>query len=125
MGPSETHVEELTQKFPDVSVVLRGEAGDVIKLPSVRLPAGWSKPSTDVFIVRPAGYPFAPPDCFWTDVDLRLADGRMPQNTGDSPIPGWPERVLWFSWHCQQWNPNRDTLLSWLKVVEQRLMMAV
>jgi len=29
--------------------------------------------------------------------------------------------LLWFSWHTQQWNANRDDMLSWLASIRERL----
>lgn len=91
-----------------------------IHVPQVELPLGWSKPSVDVRFVLPVGYPAARPDCFWVDLDLRLASGRMPQNTGSNVLPGTSETLLWFSWHVQQWHPNSHTAMTWLRVVRKR-----
>ncbi|QPB24578.1 hypothetical protein ISN39_34170 (plasmid) [Rhizobium sp. 007] len=95
----------------------------VVSVPNVSLPEGWNKPSTEIRFVVPAGYPYAALDCFWADSGLRLADGRIPNNTGESnPIPEDGGTGLWFSWHLQdqKWNPNRDTLSSWMNVVISR-----
>jgi hypothetical protein len=36
-------------------------------------------------------------------------------------IPETAESGLWFSWHLQGWNPNRDTLSSWMNTIADRL----
>lgn len=87
---------------------------------------GWNRPAVDVLFVAPPGYPAAQPDCFWVEPNnFRLADGRTPQNSNDgNPIPGEMlpgRRTTWFSWHVQSWNPNRDSLVTFFKVVLNRL----
>jgi hypothetical protein len=122
MGPIDAHIERLKERWPEATAVETPGLGTIIRIPSVQLQAGWSKPSTRVLFLAPQGYPFANPDCFWTDPDLRLANGQVPQNTQLNPMPGVTEPLLWFSWHLQRpWNPNRDDLLTWLAVIRQRL----
>lgn len=97
----------------------------LIEVPSLRLPAGWSRSSTSVRFLAPAGFPYANPDCFWADSGLRLASGALPQNSNETAIPETVESGLWFSWHLTQpWNPNRDSLLTWLATVRERLRIA-
>src|SRR5438105_3315024 len=96
----------------------------MVEVPEIDLPHGWSKPKTTVRFLVPFAYPAAPPDCFWADADLTLDGGRIPQGSGRQPIPGFPDQLLWFSWHVQQWDPNSHTLSSYLQVVKNRLRMA-
>lgn len=92
----------------------------VVTLPDFRLPAGWSKPTTQVHFVVPVGYPYAQPDCFHTDQDLRLAGGGMPQNAAFQDLMPMGT-TLWFSWHLgRPWKPGKDTLLTWTKVIDNR-----
>ncbi len=94
----------------------------LITLPDFRLSGGWSKSAVALRFIEPKGYPLACPDCFWTDEDLRLASGAMPQNSAFNPIPETQfAKVLWFSWHVNQtWNPNRDNLVTWLACIAER-----
>ena len=105
--------ETILQKLPDGS--------HLVIVPGVMLPAGWSKPTVIVKFLRQLGYPLARPDCFWTDCDLRLSNGNLPQNTGQNPIPHIGNQHLWFSWHVSSWNPNFDNLLTYLYVIKRRL----
>jgi hypothetical protein len=91
----------------------------MVIMPDFPLPSGWSKSSVEVKFVAPAGYPFAPPDCFWTESDLRLANGNPPQASQPNPCPDGSSS-LWFSWHLQHWNPNTDNLVTYLRVIERR-----
>jgi hypothetical protein len=125
-GALTMQLEQLQERFRGAEV--RQMEGDtkLVIVPDVRLSDGWSKTSTTIRFIIPSGYPFAPLDCFWADADLRLANGMQPQNSGCNPIPGHPETLLWFSWHLQgPWNPNRDTLSTWMNVVIDRMRKAV
>jgi hypothetical protein len=127
MGPIDLHFERLRERYPDATMTeLRGTGWSVC-VPNVCLPAGWSKSSTRVLFIAPQGYPFANPDCFWTDADLRLANNGVPQNANPSnPMPGSNEPLFWFSWHLvQPWNPSRDDFLTWMAVMKQRFARAV
>lgn len=93
----------------------------LIELNNVVLPPGWNRPTTCVRFLVPVGYPYAAPDCFWADSDLRLAPGTQPQATSFQPIPEANLPGLWFSWHVQGWNPNSSNLVSYAKVIEKRL----
>lgn len=118
----EEQLEVLRSQYPDVAVRHLPSGAALVVLPHVPLAEGWSKKSTAVSFLAPVGYPHAKPDCFWTDADLRLASGATPANTAGNPIPEINEGGhLWFSWHTAQWNPNRDSLLTYVNVVKNRL----
>src|SRR5712672_4248726 len=102
----------ILQKLPDGS--------HLITIGGVRLPTGWSKPSTEIKFLAPVGYPFSTPDCFWSEPDLRLGNGSPPMNTGSNPIPHVGSSNLWFSWHLKSWNPNSDSLLTFWYVIRRR-----
>lgn len=97
----------------------------LIEIRNVRLPVGWNRAVSTVLFLVPPGYPAARPDCFWLEPGgVRLGNGATPQNTSDSnPIPGLQQArsTTWFSWHLQQWNPNQDSLLIYMNVIERRL----
>ena len=84
-----------------------------------------SQVHTNLHTIRflvPPGYPFAQLDCFWADPDLLLAHGATPQNAALNVIPETLQQGMWFSWHLESaWNPNRDTLSTWMNVVIDRL----
>ncbi|MBI3504677.1 MAG: hypothetical protein HY059_07535 [Proteobacteria bacterium] len=98
--------------------------GVLIRVPGVRV-TGWNRDVIDVLFVAPPGYPAAQPDCFWVEPsEFRLANGATPKASNDSnPIPGevQPRSTTWFSWHVQGWNPSRDTLKTYFKVILDRL----
>ncbi|CAN7724729.1 hypothetical protein LJR290_006152 [Variovorax sp. LjRoot290] len=125
MGPLELHVQGLLRRITDAAVREVPGTGTLVTLPSMALPGGWNKQATAVHFIAPQGYPFAQPDCFWADEDLRLASGSLPQNANcGNPMPGLNKSALWFSWHLQQWNANRDNLLTWVASIKDRLARA-
>jgi len=127
MGPVEIHLRRLQERAPGATATVAPGAGWIVCVPNIDLPPGWSKAHSQIRFVAPTGYPFAQPDCFWADADLRLANGNTPQASNpNNALPGSAEPGLWFSWHLQQpWNPNRDDFLTWLAVIRQRFARAL
>jgi len=121
MTPLEQQFEILRSYRAEISFQKLPDGSHLVIVPGVVLPAGWSKPTVNVKFLAPVGYPLARPDCFWTDSDLRLRNGNVPQNTGQNPIPHIGTGHLWFSWHVSSWNPNVDSLLTYLYVIKRRL----
>ena len=104
------------------------DGGVLIQVSGVKV-EGWNRPTADFLFVVPPGYPAGQPDCFWVEPnEFRLADGGTPKNTNDgSTIPNdvnTERTTTWFSWHVQSWNPNRDTLITYFKVILDRLQPA-
>ena len=102
--------------------------GVLIEIAGVKV-GGWNRKTADILFLVPPSYPAAQPDCFWVQPGVfRLANGGTPQNTSDgSQIPGdvnAARSTTWFSWHVQRWNPSRDTLLKYFKVILDRLRPA-
>lgn len=125
-GVLDMQLGHLRERFGDVHTRHLPSGTSLVIVPGVRLPEGWSKPSTTIRFIVPLGYPFAQLDCFWADPDLCLAHGGLPQNSALSPIPETAEPALWFSWHLNgPWNPNRDTLSTWMKVVIERMRQVI
>lgn len=114
----------LLEKHPSALKAPLASGAVLITVPNFEIPGGWTKPEVLLRFLVPTGYPFSKPDCFWVDPDLRLqTTGQMPQNTNHSPIPeNGPEALLWFSWHTATWNPNRDSLVTYVNVIRNRFM---
>lgn len=120
MTPLELQFESVQSKYNNASIEPLPSGATIITLQNVTLPTGWSKPTSTLKFIAPSGYPFAAPDCFWADVDLRLVNGAMPQASNITAPPELTEPLLWFSWHVQSWNANRDNLLSYISVIKNR-----
>lgn len=123
MGPLHDQLEELRRRFGEVEVEVLASGNRLMTVQTVPLPQGWTKRATSIRFLVPPAYPMAPLDCFWADQDLLLEGNRTPQNAQSGhPIPETGHLGLWFSWHLQQqWNPNRDSLSSWMNTITDRL----
>jgi Prokaryotic E2 family E len=120
---AEMHLEALNRAFPGSSLTPLPDGTALVAVPNVPLPPGWNQSSTVIRFIMPVGYPAARPDCFWADPTLRLANGNALGNAQPNPLPHGQGTGLWFSWHLQGWDPIKDSFLTWLRVVEQRLAM--
>src|SRR4051812_47304090 len=91
------------------------------------LVAGWNKQSTRLLVLIPPGYPVTAPDNFYTDDDLRLANGNVPGNASAGTAAGgsW----LQFSYHfvdaAAEWQPEQGhNFLTFLAAADRRLKEA-
>jgi hypothetical protein len=125
MSVLEEQLKELQEKFPNATLQALPGNQFLVVVPDYKIPPGWSKPNITIKFIVPTGYPVARPDCFWTDPDLRLARGDLPRSTGANPLPHVSGAHLWFSWHLTAWNPNDDSLLTYVHVIGKRLAEAV
>lgn len=97
-----------------------------VVIESFPLPTGWSRESTPLLILVPAGYPLTAPDNFYTADDLKLASGIEPGSS--SPGQSHVGRT-WkmFSWHVDgSWSAGADekrgdNLLTFLLKCRDRL----
>jgi hypothetical protein len=86
------------------------------------LPRGYTKDRSRLLLRIPRSYRFGKPDMFWTDSDLRLLNGQMPQRASAEQVLG--TEWLRFSWHPQKWDPAKDNLRSYLAFVDSGLSRA-
>lgn len=124
MSRIESDIEELKVRFGDRLVVSQLPSGArLIEIRNYKLQTGWDQQFATIVFIAPPAFPAAQPDCFWVEPGpLRFNGGHTPQNCSDTnPIPEVGQRGTWFSWHMQGWNPNWHTLMSYVKVIEQRL----
>ena len=124
MSRIEQDIEILKAKFGERLFVSPLPSGArLVEIRNYRLVSGWDREIVTIIFVVPPAFPAAQPDCFWVEPGpLRFNGGHTPQNINDTnPIPEVGPRGTWFSWHMQGWNPNMHTLMSFFKVIEQRL----
>jgi hypothetical protein len=126
MTPIEQQLQVLKTICPGATLTRLPSGAHLVTMPDVKMPLGWNRDLVTILFVAPPGYPAAQPDCFWVEpTGVRLENGTTPQNTNDAnPIPEVGQRGTWFSWHLQHWNPNNDSLVTYLKVIMQRLRPA-
>jgi len=91
-------------------------------LPGWKLPAGFDRETSNLLIRLQTGYPDVPPDMWWFDPPIRLADGRTITATEVT------EQHLARSWqrwsrHFQagQWKSGIDGLESYLALSRREL----
>src|SRR5690242_20089017 len=100
MSIVDEQLKALQLEWPAASAQRLPNGTVLITVPEVPLPTGWTKERSTVRFLAPVGYPHAKPDCFWADVDLRRANGALPQAANENQeIPeSGGQRGLWFSW---------------------------
>jgi|SRR6266850_1632281 len=86
------------------------------------LPAGYDRASADLLLRLNPGYPDVPPDMWWFDPPIHLADGRVVQATEAR------ESYLGRSWQrwsrhfsAGQWKSGIDCLESFLALIKKEL----
>lgn len=86
-------------------------------------PMIYNKPATNLLVVTTPLYPHAGFDMFWTDPDLTLASGDIP-NAAEVVETHLGRQWRRFSYHPYQdrpWNPSEDSLVSFVSYIDQRL----
>lgn len=101
----------------------RAEAGmTCVVLPGWTLPAGYDRQTVDLLVRLPTGYPDLPPDMWWFDPPVHLANGVT------IPATDATEQHLGRSWqrwsrHFQpgQWKSGVDGLESYIALIREEL----
>jgi hypothetical protein len=125
----EHQLRDLQNRYKGATATPLPNGAFLIEVPNFPLdPTAWNRSTTSILFFAPPGYPAAPPDCFWAAPSgLRLKGEGTPKNTNDSnPIPGLapPRPTTWFSWHVQGWDPNSNSLVTYMSVIKTRLSLA-
>ncbi len=87
---------------------------------------GWNKKEVRVLLSIPPGYPTTPPDNFFTDTDLRIENGGLPERAS-IVNHDCGQQWLQFSYHIEasDWQPDKDSnLVTFLLGVTKRLSEA-
>lgn len=71
-----------------------------------------------MLIVVPPGYPEQRPAGFFAEPTLTLAPGSQPRGTGINEIAG--QAWLYFCWQPELWDPRRDNLWKYVKLMTER-----
>lgn len=81
--------------------------------------SGFSKEKTKLLVRAQQSYPNSNLDMFWTEADLVVKDGKVPENADQIETYN-DQQWRRFSWHPQSWNPGRDNLQTFLEFVNVR-----
>src|SRR5437667_11858496 len=121
----QTDLAHLAERRAEYSVAPEANMICVI-LKGYALPEGYDRPQADLLLRLNPGYPDVPPDMWWFDPPVRLADGRIVQATESI------EQYLGRSWqrwsrHFSpgQWRPGTDCLESFLALIRRELERCV
>src|ERR1700722_2610078 len=138
----------LRRKYPDAAIVEERSGARILRVPGIRLPAGWtsrivtrratwsnverSRPADDphrctILVYVPPGFPSAAPAHFWTEETIRDESGHdRPQCSNEqNGIQGSKRRIgTFFRWVLQAWDPNHCSLFTYVKVCEARFVAA-
>lgn len=97
-----------------------------VLLPAYQLPRGYVQAQSDLLLRLSPGYPDVPPDMWWFDPPVKLADGRVIQATESR------EGHLGRSWqrwsrHFSpgQWKSGIDSLETFLALIRKELERCV
>lgn len=120
-GPADGQLEQLQARFPEARTDALEDGGLLLTIPELPLPDGWNRTSAEICFALSPAYPVAKPDCFFADEHLRLANGSMPANARIQPHPLTKQSALWFSYHGVTWKADRDTYLSFVRMIQRRL----
>jgi len=115
-----SELTRLASRWPGISFEDAGQRWSISKW---SLPPGWNQAATRLWVPCPAAYPQMPPDNFYVDATLRLADGREPGSTSIAMLEAGIQ-VRNFSYHVEigEWSPERgDSLETFLFGVQKRL----
>jgi Prokaryotic E2 family E len=121
-------MERIRTRYPQTHFEKNRTGSHVVFVPSVKLPDQYRENICTVLFVVPPGFPATCPDHFFTDIEVRCKDGKMPHNTNigngeylaQLGFPQW-RHCQWWSWHLQLWNPNQSSLYTYMRVIEERL----
>lgn len=112
------HINSLERAGYAVDAIPGAVIGIVIK--SYPIPTDiWNESSADLLIITHPTYPNAAIDMFWLDPPISLRRG-VPANATTMEEQFGKEWQR-FSWHVGIWDPAHDNLLTYLRVVDDRL----
>jgi hypothetical protein len=92
-------IERVRQDYPDLEVASQPDGSIRIFIKNFRLPLQWGRQSTNILVTLPAGYPQAMPSGFQAQLDGQNWTG--------------------FCWRPSTWNPSRDNVWKWIKLIEK------
>lgn len=120
--PLDRDLEELRAEGLEPEVHKQPNEWVFLVFPAFTLPAHFSKAVSRLLIKIPPNYRAAKPDMFWLDADVALKAGGMPAGACQESVLG--ESWVRFSWHLQNWMPDRDRLLTFINFIRARLRQA-
>jgi Prokaryotic E2 family E len=125
MSLPQNDLAHLAERAVDYSITTEANMTCVV-LRGYVLPAGYDRSQSDLLLRLSPGYPDVPPDMWWFDPQVRLADGRTVKATEGV------EYHLGRSWqrwsrhfNAGQWRSGVDCLESFLALIRRELERCV
>lgn len=115
-------VAELVEEFGRCDVQPQLDGSVVLVVGPVTLPAGWAQGTSRIVLVIPPGYPDQRPTGFFADGGLALVGGTTPKCAGQAQIAG--EQLTSFCWNPAVWDPSKDGLWKYAKLMAERFAEA-
>lgn len=117
-----TEVAQLKEEFGHCEARPQPDGTVVLVVGPVELPHGWATSGSRIVIVVPPGYPDQRPTGFFAEPGLRLVDGTAPKCSGETTVAG--ESVTSFCWNPANWDPSKDGLWKYAKLMAERFAEA-
>jgi Multiubiquitin/Prokaryotic E2 family E len=114
----EPEVERIRTEFGTCDVRPQPDGSVVLVIGPVALNSGWSRAESRIFLVVPPGYPEQQPTGFFADGGLALAAGTQAKCSGQGNVAG--EAATSFCWNPQLWDPGKDDLWKYAKLMAER-----
>jgi Multiubiquitin/Prokaryotic E2 family E len=114
----EPEVEKIRAEFDACDVRPQENGSVVLVIGPVALDSGWSRAESRIFLVVPPGYPEQRPEGFHADGGLTLADGATSKCSGQNAVGG--ESTTFFCWNPELWDPSKDDLWKYAKLMAER-----
>ena len=121
MSLPQADIECLSERGIEYSVSAEANMTCIV-FPGYKLPPGYDRAVADLLLRLQPGFPDVPPDMWWFNPAIRLADGRIIQATEVI------ERHLgkdWQRWsrhfNAGQWRSGIDSLESFLALIRKEL----
>jgi hypothetical protein len=114
----EPEVKKIRTEFGSCDVRSQPDGSVVLVIGPVALNSGWGRPESRIFIVVPPGYPEQRPQGFFADGGLTLAGGAQAKGSGQTHVVGEPATS--FCWNPQLWDPSKDDLWKYAKLMAER-----
>jgi hypothetical protein len=110
-------VEWIRRDFGSVETRLQPDGSLHVLVGPFLLPSGWSPASGRILVAVPPGYPSQRPSGFFSEPGI-LAGGGQPRGSGANQVAG--ETWTFFCWNPANWDPAKDTLWKYVKLMAER-----
>ena len=110
----------LNGKEFDYEVIPEGGALLLI-IKSFQFPIAYSPQITDLLIIIPSGYPNAQLDMFWTNPDVKLANGGWPAASQHHENHGGKSWQRWSRHNTASWRLGVDNLRTFISAIRSEI----